>query len=388
MYKIGQAEIDALKRVVDSRNLFKINNGEQEVLHCEEEFKQLLNVEYALLMTSGQAALTCGLIGLGIGPGDEVIVPAYTYISSAIAVTSIGAIPVICDVDETLTIDPEDIERKISKYTKAIMPVHIQGFPSNLEEIKKIADKYNIGIIEDACQSVGGSYKGKRLGTYGNAGAYSFNYYKVITAGEGGLLFTNDRTMYERALIYHDSSAIAYFGTQLDGVNEPQFCGNEYRIGEFTGAILRAQLQRLDDILVDLRKNKAIVMNELKDILKFAPSHDIEGDCGTTLAFRFDTEEETIKFVQSGGIRGVIPINTGKHVYTNWTPVMGKRGALHPLMDPFKMEVNKDLNHNYTMDMCEKTLDLLKRTVYISVNPDWNESDIQNVITSCKNATN
>lgn len=387
MYRIGEAEINAFKRVIESRELFKINGGpNQEVMNCESEFKSMLGVDYTLLMTSGQAALVSGLVGLGIGPGDEVIVPAYTYISSAIAVTSVGAIPVICDVDETLTIDVNDIERKISKYTKAIIPVHIQGFPSNMDGIKAIADKYNINIVEDACQSVGGSYKGKRLGTIGDVGTYSFNFYKVITSGEGGLLFTNDRKVYERALIYHDSSAIAYFGTQLDGISEPQFCGNEYRIGEITGAIMREQLKRLDGILFDLRKNKKTVMDELKGIVGFIPSNDIAGDCGTTLAVKFDRADDAIKFSESDGIHGTIPINTGKHVYTNWTPIMNKKGALHPLMDPYKMEANRNLNHNYTMDMCEQTLDLLKKVVYISVNPDWTDGQIQSLVDTIKNA--
>ncbi|MCL2518233.1 MAG: aminotransferase class I/II-fold pyridoxal phosphate-dependent enzyme [Oscillospiraceae bacterium] len=385
MYRIGKEEVEALQRVIESRQLFKINGGDlQEVMNCEEELKKLMGVDYALLMTSGKAAMICGLIGLGVGPGDEVIIPAYTYIASAIAVTAVGAIPVICDCDETLTIDVADVERKISKYTKAVIPVYIQGFPGNLDALKKLADKYNIKILEDACQSVGGSYKGKRLGTIGDVGAFSLNFYKVITTGEGGVLFTDNRQIYERALIQHDSSAIAFFGTQLDGVTEPQFCGNEYRVSELMGAILREQLKRLDGILFDLRKNKKILMDELKDTFEFAPSHDIEGDCGTTLPLRFASREESEAFTNATGFGS--PINTGKHVYTNWTPIMEKRGAFHPLMDPFKMEVNKDLNHNYSMDMCAKSLDLLARTAYISISPDWNEQDIKNVADKCKKA--
>lgn len=384
MYRFGKEEIEAFTRVAESGSLFKINNSLQEVYHCEEELKALMHTDYALLMTSGKAAIICALIGLGIGPGDEVIIPAYTYIATAIAVTAVGAIPVICDVDETLTIDIADAEKKISKYTKAVIPVHIQGFPSNMDALCALAEKHGIAVVEDACQSVGGSYKGRRLGSIGIAGTFSFNYFKVISSGEGGALFTSDRTLYERALIHHDSSAIAYFGTQLDGVSEPQFCGNEYRIGEITGAVLRTQIKKLDGILADLRKNKMLLMQALSDTFKFAPSHDISGDCAVTLPIRFDTQEEARLFGNAAG--GTLPIDTGKHVYTNWTPVMEKRGAFHPLMDPFKMEANRALNHHYTPDMCTRTLDLLARTVYIAVSPDWIEETLEATAGRCRNA--
>lgn len=384
MYRIGNEETEAFARVIKSRSLFKINSGAQEVLHCEDEFKQYLGVKYSLLMTSGKAALISALISHGIGPGDEIIIPAYTYIATAIAVTATGAIPVICDVDECLTLDPVAVENKISKHTKAIIPVHIQGFPSNMAKLLEISKKYKILIIEDACQSIGGMYKGKYLGTIGDAGAYSFNYFKLITSGEGGMLITDNRTIFERALIYHDSSAVAYFGTQLDGVKEPTFCGNEYRISEFTGAILREQLKKLNDILADLRKNKTAITEGIRDVLQIVPSHDITGDTGSTLPVRFENAETANAFASAVG--GTVPIFTGKHVYCNWTPIMEKRGAFHPLMDPFKMEANQGLQMDYTPDMCPKTLDLLRRTVYISINPDWDEEEILFCIKKCRDS--
>ncbi len=374
MYRIGQEEIDALARVINSRELFKIGGSALEVMHFQEELCEKMGAEYSILMTSGQGALVSALIGMGIGPGDEVIVPAYTYISSAMAVTSVGAIPVIAEIDDTLTLDPNDFEKKISDKTKAVIPVHIQGFPSNMAKICEIAKKHGVYVLEDACQSDGGSFKGRRLGTLGDAGAYSFNYFKIITAGEGGALITNNRKIFENALIYHDSSAIAYFGNQLDGVLSEQFCGNEYRVSEFTGALLRVQLQRLDGILADLRRNKASLAEKLSARYAFAPSNDIEGDCGTTLPLRFDSEEETLNIkhmAKEKGISLVRPYDTGKHVYTNWTPIMNKKGALNPAFDPFKMEANRSLRHNYTPDMCEKSLDILRRTAYISIDPDW-----------------
>ena len=380
MYRLGQEEIDAAARVMRAGNVFKTTGP--ETADCENLMRGTLGVKHAILMTSGKAALISALTAMGIGPGDEVIVPGYTYIASAIAVTAAGAIPVIAEADETLTLDAADVKRKISKHTKAIMPVHIQGFPCNMDALCA----FGIPVIEDACQADGGSYKGKRLGTIGAAGALSFNYFKIISAGEGGALLTNDRKLFERALIFHDSSAIAYFGNQLDDITEPQFCGNEYRTNNITAAILYEQLKKLDGILADLRKNKKAVQKALASDFKFIPSHDADGDCCTTLAFRFDTEAEARLFAGEEGVSGWLPIDTGKHVYTRWTPILQKAGAFHPLMDPFKMSANKNLNHNYSENMCPKTLEHLSKTVYIAINPDWTEKEIKERISVLKKA--
>ena len=386
MYRIGQEEIEAAARVIHSKQLFKCNYAGQENMHCEEEIKEKFSCTHTIIMTSGKAAIISALAALGIGPGDEVIVPAYTYIATAIAVIAVGAIPVVCDIDESMTIDPADAERRISSATKAIIPVHIQGFPCDMDRICALAEKYNLKIVEDACQADGGSYHGKRLGTIGAAGALSFNHFKIITSGEGGALLTDDRALYERALIYHDSSAVAYFGNQLDTLNTETFCGSEYRTNEINAAILREQLKKLDGILCDLRKNKKIVMEALAGQYKFAESYDTEGDCGTTLAFRFDSEEQARRFAESDGVKGVLPIDTGKHVYIHWTAIVEKRGAINPLMDPFRHPANSKLNANYSEETCAKSLDILAKTVYISVNPDWTDEEISAVISSCKNA--
>ncbi len=387
MYRIGKEEIDAVARVINSGDLFKVNKGLMEVMHCEEELKLLMGCKYALIMTSGKAALISALIGMGIGPGDEVIIPAYTYIATAIAVMAAGAIPVIAEIDETLTLDVSDVEKKISKYTKAIVPVHMRGFASNMDEIMALANKYGIRVLEDACQACGGSYKGKRLGTIGNAGALSYNYYKIISTGEGGALLTDSRTIYERGLIFHDSSAVKFFGNQLDGVSVPLFAGNEYRVCEITGALLREQLKRLDGILADLRRNRKTIVDAVKDYLNIIPSNDSEGDCCTSIGIIFNNEADAREFVKAKGVEGFLPIDTGKHVYTNWEPIMEKRGALHPAMDPFKMEANRDLNHHYTVDMCMKSLNLLSCIAIIKVDPDWGEKECNERIIALKSAS-
>ncbi|MBR6728879.1 MAG: DegT/DnrJ/EryC1/StrS family aminotransferase [Clostridia bacterium] len=382
MFRIGQEEIDAVTRVINSKSLFKVNNALKETEACEKDMREKFDVKNAILMTSGKAAMISALIGMGVGPGDQVIVPAYTYMASAVAVIAVGAIPVLAEVDDSLTIDPEDVKKKITKHTKAIIPVHIQGFPCNMDALCAIAKEHNLVILEDSCQSDGGSFHGKRLGTIGTAGAMSFNQFKIISAGEGGALLTNDDAVFQRALIYHDSSAVAYFGNQMDGFNEEVFCGTEYRTDEVKAAIMRVQLTRLDGILADLRRVKKTLMDELKNDFKFIRSNDIEGDCGTTLTFAFDTIAEADAFAQKVG--GECPINTGKHVYRHWTPVMNKKGAFHPLMDPFKMEANKDIIPDYSPDMCPVTLDYLAKSTHTYLRPDMTDEQIEAFIKKCR----
>lgn len=386
MFRIGKEEIDAVARVIESKQLFKINKGLRETEHAEEEMREIFKTNHALFMTSGHAALVSALTAMGVGPGDEVIVPAYTYIATAMAVVQVGAIPVIAESDDALTLDPKDVEAKITKHTKAIIPVHIQGFPCDMDSIMAIAKKHGLFVLEDACQADGGTYKGKRLGTIGNAGALSFNYYKVISAGEGGALLTDDKAIADRALIYHDSSAVAFFGEQLKDVDVTPFCGNEYRVGEIASAILREQLKRLDPILSDLKKNKDYVVERIRDVATLIPTHDENGGCATTLALRFESEEKARAFAKAEGINGTVPFDTGKHVYTNWTPIMNKTGALNPLMDPFKMEANRDIVPDYRADMCPKTLDYLSRTVYITMNPDHSVEYLDALVKSIRAA--
>lgn len=377
MFRIGQEEKDAVARVIDSKQLFKCNDGPlKETENCEREMRELFGVEHAVLMTSGFASLTSALIGMGIGPGDEVIIPAYTYIATAISVVNTGAMPVIAEVDETLMIDPHDIEAKITGRTKAIIPVHMMGYPCNMAAVMKIAKEHNLMVLEDACQANGAKFGGKRLGTIGDAGAFSFNYFKIISAGgEGGALLTDNKEIFEKALIYHDSSAVAYFGDQMKDFSTESFCGSEFRVGEVTSAILREQFKKLDGIVRDLKKNKALLIDELGDGFDYVPCNDEEGDSAIAISFRFDTEEKCKAFADKIG--ATIPGYTGKHVYNDWKPILEKKGAAHPLMDPFKMEINK--NVSYSEDMCARSLGYMKRCAHIFNNPDWTPEEIKDL---------
>lgn len=380
MYRIGKEEAEEVTKVLASKNMFKINDVNRECERFEEELREKFSVSHSIFVTSGFGALTSALTAIGAGPGDEIIIPAYTYIATAMAVVACGAIPVICDIDETYTIDVKKAEEKITERTKAIIPVHLQGFPCDMDAVLALAAKHNLLVVEDACQADGGSYKGRRLATIGIAGAMSFNHYKIISAGEGGALLTNDDKIFARSLIYQDACAIAFFGNQLDGIDEPQFCGSEFRANEVSAAILRMQLRRLDGILSNLRKNKAKLTAILSKDYKIGKSNDIEGDCGTILPLVFDDEESAREFAAAFENEAFLPIDTGKHIYNNWTAIMEKRGALNPLMDPFKHPKNIDFVPDYKNEVYPVTLSLLAKSVFIPINPDWTDEDIENIV--------
>jgi len=391
MYRIGEEEVEEVRKVLLSGHLFRVGEGVDGHLHevdqFEREWAQLIGTEYALCMAGGgTAALICGLVGMGIGPGDEVIVPGYTWMASATAVLAVGAIPVIAEVDETLTLDPEDVRRKVSPHTRAIIPVHMVGRPADMQSMLAIAYQHGLKVLEDCAQADGGSYAGRRLGSWGDAGAFSFNFFKIISCGEGGALNTNDRTLYERALVYHDGGAT--FRPYAKELQIPIFVGLQLRADEVMGAILRVQLRRLDGILSDLRRIRKRFERELSDAgLRIAPNNDPEGDCGVAVAVQFENEAQARAFATSPGVNGWLPIDSGKHVYSNWEPLLQRRIMHHPDMNPFHHPRNQGLRMNYTPNMCPRTLDILSRTVFISLHPDWSEEEVTRRIDACRAAT-
>jgi dTDP-4-amino-4,6-dideoxygalactose transaminase len=388
MYLLESEEIEAARRVLESGRLYRYpESGVSESAAFEREWSEKIGCDYAIAMCSGTAALICGLVGMGIGPGDEIVVPAYTFMATPLAVLATGAVPVIADIDETLTVDVKDLERKISPATKAIIPVHMCGFQCNMDAVMEIAATHELMVLEDACQADGGTYKGTRLGAIGDAGAFSFNEFKIITCGEGGALVTNKREIFERAMIYHDGGC-ALWDHDLD-LQVPLFAGVNFRIHEISSAILRVQLTRLDTILAALRKEKSIMKEQLTDggdAFLFNPVHDEEGDCATNLALLFESQEGARLFarkVTEDGIKVRIPLDSGRHVYINWEPILERRGANHPLRDPFKFS---GASFKYTSDMCPSALEILGRTVLVETSATRTENELQSIIESMRNA--
>ncbi len=381
MYIIDKEEVDAVQRVIESKQLFRYRGGEGgETDHFEKEWAEKIGVTYAVAVTSGTAALISGLVGMGIGPGDEVIVPAYTFMATALAPLAVGAVPILSEVDESLTLDPEDVERKITPRTKVIIPVHMVGLPSNMDAMMEIAAKHDLQVLEDACQADGGAYGGKRLGAIGHAGAFSFNHFKIITCGEGGALVTDDREIYERALIFHDGGCS--FRDHAPSMQTPFFAGWNFRINEILSAILRVQTTRLDGMLEAMLTEKRTMIAALNDAgpFTFNPIHDVEGDCGTTLALLFDDEPTMRRFLagcDEAEVRADTPIDSGRHVYTNWDVVLNQRGSHNPAFDAYNLT---DVEVEYSQDMCPRTLDVLSRTAYLYTDPARPREELDRLI--------
>jgi len=367
MYLIGKEEAQAVARVIESGQLFRYRGGEGgECDRFERELCAKLGAKYGLLLTSGTSALICALAGAGVGPGDEVIVPAYTFMASPLAVVAVGAVPVIAEVDDSLLMDPKDVARKITPRTRAIMPVHMVGLPCDMAALLRLGRKGKIRIVEDACQAVGGSYKGRRLTTLGDAGAFSFNQFKIISCGEGGAVITSDRRIYERALIAHDGGCA--FRRHAGTLSEPIFAGQTMRASEVLGAIMRVQLKRLDGILKRLRARKAAMTSVLCGGKGYvlAPVHDAAGDCGVLTAVQVESLAR-LRAVQGTlkerGLSASSPIDSGMHVYSNWEPILAQRAAHHPALNAFRLTGRR---YTYTPDMCPRTTDVLSRTLFVA----------------------
>lgn len=392
MYRIGEEEVAALQRVIASKVLFRRGNAaaghQQEVDQFEIEWARTIGSEYSLLLSGGgTAALITALAALGIGPGDEVLVPAYTWMASATAVLSVGAIPVLCEVDETLALDPHDVEKKLTPNVRALIPVHMVGRPADLDSLLSIARDHNLYVVEDACQCDGGSYHGKRVGSYGDIGAFSFNDFKILSCGEGGAIVTDNREWFDRARVYHDSLT-SFPNCGVADLSIPAFVGLQFRASEVMGAILRVQLQRLEGILSDLRRIGKRFDEELADVstLRPARSNDPAGDCRVVTAFQFDDEATARAFAASEGVGGYLPVDTGRHLYFNWDALIEGRIGHHPAMNPLNHPDNAKLRRSFTPEACPQTDAIVRRTVFISNNPDWTEEQVGAKIAACRQA--
>ncbi len=358
MHKIGEAEIRAVRKVIESKQFGRYRGGEGGFTdQFEKAFCEKFGVRHALTVTSGTAALSCAAVGIGLGPGDEFIVPAYTWIATALGPLAAGAVPVMADIDESLTLDPADVERKITPYTRAIVPVHMGNLVCNLDAIMALAARHNLKVIEDACQAVGAFYKGRRVGTIGHAGAFSFNMYKNITCGEGGAVVSDDDETFYRAIIYHDVGSFSRAANA--GVKIPFFAGVNFRVSEIQGAIMGEQLKRLDGFIEGLRRRRALLAEILSASTRYriSPHHDPASALGLTLLF--ETADEARAFAVRHGLSR--PIDSGLHVYTNWEPLLNQR-THHPLLNPFAWARRKI---EYSKDMCSRSLDIMARTVTV-----------------------
>jgi 8-amino-3,8-dideoxy-alpha-D-manno-octulosonate transaminase len=275
----------------------------------EQEVCNTFGSKYAHLTSSGTAALTTAMAALGIGAGDEVIMPAFTFVASFEAILSTGAIPVLVDVDDTLTLNPEAIKKAITPKTKCIMPVHMCGSMADMDALKAICKEHNLLLLEDACQSIGGTYKGQKLGTIGDAGTFSFDFVKTITCAEGGVVMTNSVDVLTHCDGYTDHGH-DHLGVDR-GADLHPFIGYNFRISELHAAVGLAQIRKLDTFLSIQKRNH----KKLKDILATVPEisfrrvPDEDGDSCTFISWFLPTEELTKAFVTAMKAQGLMAGN-------------------------------------------------------------------------------
>jgi dTDP-4-amino-4,6-dideoxygalactose transaminase len=381
---IGEEEIKAVTDLLrDPEKLFRYRGSEPtQSSMLEKELEAMLGVKHALFVNSGTSALTCCLVGWGIGPGDEVIVPAYTYIATATAVVNAGAVPVIAEIDESLGLSPDDVIKKITPLTKAIIPVHMQGVPARMDELRQIGRDRGIRVIEDACQAIGSKYHGAYTGVASDAFAWSLNYFKVITCGEGGVYFTNDDTAFLRGVYMSDPGSPMWDSDLKGDLHVPPFSKAGYRGNEINAAITRVQLGKLDAILGHCRALKQLLLENLASPLHYQCQQvdDPAGDCGISFAMIAESDAAaklmSDRLLDEGLVIGTA-YNDGfpdRHIYTYWDSILNKRGTNHlnyPWGDPsYKGQVT------YSQEMCPRTLDILGRCLRLSIHVNMNEQNI------------
>lgn len=366
--ELGDEEIEALTRVIRSKNVFRyygVGDGPHEVVDFEREFAEYFGSQNALCVNAGSSALICALVGAGVGRGDEVVIPAYTWNATPNAVIAAGAVPVLAEIDESLTVDPEDVLRKLTPKTKALLPVHMRGAPANMDALVAIAEEHGLVLVEDVCQAAGASFRGKRLGTFGDAGAFSFQFNKVITSGEGGALITDRSDLYDLAIDVHDCAGRARRG---EGV--PHYPGWNFRASELQAAVARVQLRRLDGLIERMRANQAWLAERVAELpgLTLRATNDAGGEAGVCLIAYAATAElaaDAVDALRAEGVEAMTIYSrevVDLHVYPYWKPVLDAiADAGLPAPD------------------CPRTVDLCALAIHVDVSPLNGPQDLEEI---------
>ncbi len=367
-YWIGKEEEKELLDLIQARYLFRYGDPKDpafkhRVKTLEEEVERKFAVKHALAVSSGTSALITAMAAAGVGPGDEVIVPGYTFIASMSSVIFNNAVPVLAEVDDSLTLDPADVEARITPHTRAILAVHMIGNPCDLDRLGAIARKHDLLLLEDAAQAFGGSYHGRRLGTIGKLGTYSFNIFKTINAGDGGMVVTDDAELYESAFGYHDQGHLPLrMGVE---VGQRSVIGQNFRMNELSAAVLVAQFRKLDALIERLTALKTRFKKQIQGLpgLEFRRLNDPEGECHTLLTVFLPDRRSADAAAQKLGTTTVA--HSGWHVYNNMENILGMK-TINPKNNPLKHPLYKG-KAEYRKGMLPRTDALLERAINISV---------------------
>lgn len=384
---MGAEEKAEINQVLDQGFIFRYNfdgvrNNVWKAREMEAMLCERMQTQHAHLVSSGTAALSVAYHAMGVGAGDEVIVPTFTFVASVEALVAAGAIPVFADVDDTLCLNPASVESKITSRTKAINVVQMCGSMADMDAIMAIAKKHNLLVIEDACQAIGGSYKGKPLGSIGDAGCFSFDSVKTITCGEGGGIITNNETIYRNAHMYSDHGH-DHIGSDRGAEGHP-IMGLNYRISDLNAAMGVAQLRKLDDMVAVQRKNKAKLKSALSQFseISFRRLPDPEGDQGSFLTFMLPTEARTVEINQrlkDAGVDGCFYWYTNNwHYIKNWPQIQNMVGSAK-----LPIHLNDDLP-DYTQLDTSASDAVMSRSISMLIKLNWTDADIDQRIEKLK----
>jgi dTDP-4-amino-4,6-dideoxygalactose transaminase len=392
-YFIGEEELELVSQVIKAQSPFRYYglNRQHMCDQFEKEYAEQLGIAYALAVSGGTAALNVAMAALGIGPGQEVIVPGYMWVSTIAAVVNRGAIPVLCEIDDSFCMDPHDLEKKITPKTTVIVPVHMSGTTGNIEEICAVAKKHNLKVLEDCAQAVGVSYQGKKVGTFGDIGIFSFQYNKAITTGEGGMVVTNDRVLFKRCQAAQDIGHSRNLKGRLEVDPQVLLWGIGARMTELQGAIGLAQLRKLDRITEAMRSAKYRMRAALAGIpdIQFRRVDDPAGDNGAFLITIYPTaaaSQEMAKELLALGVKAGPDGNLlchftdyGFHLYYN-LPALVKKASTSPDGFPWTHPLNQGSNYDYDKGALPRTDDLFARSIIQAIPSNCTDKDVEDMI--------
>ena len=385
----GEEERQQLQDVLTTRRPFRwYGPGDEppmKVAAFEKEFAARIETRYALGVTSGTAALQCAMAALQIGPGDEVILPAWTWHSCYNAIVLAGALPVFAEIDQSFNIDASDIEGRITPRTKAILAAHLQGNPSDMDPILAIARKANLKVVEDCAQSAGASYKGRPVGSMGDINIHSLQINKTITAGEGGALTMNDPILFERAARFHDLGGLRPLHEKIAGGHHVEFFpGANFRMSEFTGGVLLAQLRKLDRIVRDVRTNARRVYDGIRDLpgLHVRRLPDAAGELGSGIFLGFKSKELRDRYMAAMKAENVPASPPGGSVLLPTQSHIENKRTLHPEWPSFTSERGRTIQ--YGAACCPRTIDILNRFAGVSVDPKFTSRETDDIVAAIR----
>lgn len=385
----GDEERREVNEVLETGVLFRYGfeparKGRFKATTFEKELSKRLGAGYSHLCSSGTAALSIALASCGIGAGDEVVVPPFTFVATIEAVLYAGAIPVFSEIDETLCLDPGAIEKVLSSRTKAVLPVHMCGAMADIEKIKGLCEEKGLVLIEDACQSLGGSVGGKALGTFGNMGCFSFDYVKTITCGEGGAVITNDKDLYLKADAYSDHGH-DHIGDDRGMENHP-ILGANYRINELNAAVGIAQLRKLDYILQTQKQNKKVIKEAVAEIpgISFRNLPDANGDSATFLCFFMPDEHTARRATKELGKAGVDGCfywyDNNWHYIRQWDHVKKMNSAAR-----LPLEIYENRPDYESIDLPSSD-NIMGRLISMQIKLSWTEAELNERVVKIDNA--